>query len=222
MSDIHQIDNTNLGILWQRIRTFVMALLTCKADRSTTLSGYGITDAYTKSDVDDIIEQIELTPGPQGEQGEKGDKGDRGNTGATGIGIGLQGELDVTIEITHEEGSNINYVQSIPGIDDIMERGLYLLHSSDGMADSILSVERISDDNIIQYVMVGGFTGINTNKFIYRTNYNGEWSEWGKYNILSDKQDVLYSGEDITIKIGEVLLHVNEDKLAKLKNFLEE
>jgi len=197
MDELHQIDNSNLGILWQRIRTFVMTLLTCKADRSTTLSGYGITDAYTKSDVDNIVEQIELTPG-------------------------IQGELDVTIEITHEEGSNINYVQSIPEIDDITERGLYLLHSSEGAADSILSVERISDDNIIQYVMVGGFTGINTNKFIYRTNYNGEWSEWGKYNILSDKQDVLYSGEDITIKIGEVLLHVNEDKLAKLKNFLEE
>lgn len=197
MDELHQIDNSNLGILWQRIRTFVMTLLTCKADRSTTLSGYGITDAYTKSDVDNIVEQIELTPG-------------------------IQRELDVTMEITHEEGSNINYVQSIPEIDDIMERGLYLLHSGDGTADSILSVECISDDNIIQYVMVGGFIGINTNKFIYRTNYNGEWSEWGKYNILSDKQDVLYSGEDITIKIGEVLLHVNEDKLAKLKNFLEE
>lgn len=219
MDELHQIDNSNLGILWQRIRTFVMALLTCKADRSTTLSGYGITDAYTKSDVDDIIEQIELTPGPQGEQGEKGDKGD---TGATGIGIGLQGELDVTIEITHEEGSNINYVQSIPEIDDITERGLYLLHSSEGAADSILSVERISDDNIIQYVMVGGFVGINTNKFIYRTYYSGEWSEWVAYDICSKKQDVLHSGKDITIKIGEVLLHIDEDKLTKLKNFLEE
>ena len=196
MDELHQIDNSNLGILWQRIRTFVMTLLTCKADRSTTLSGYGITDAYTKSDVDNIVEQIELTPG-------------------------LQGELDVTIEITHEEGSNINYVQSIPEIDNLMERGLYLLHSGDGVADSILSVERISDDNIIQYVMVGGFVGINTNKFIYRTYYNGEWSSWVRYNIFEDKQDSLSSGEEFTIKIGNAFLLMNQAKLTKLINFLE-
>ena len=43
---------------------------------------------YTKTEVDDKIEQIELTPG---EKGEKGDKGDKGDTGAQGI-QGIQGE----------------------------------------------------------------------------------------------------------------------------------
>lgn len=36
---------------------------------------------YTKTEVDAVIEQIELTPG---EKGEKGDKGDKGDTGAQG------------------------------------------------------------------------------------------------------------------------------------------
>ena len=43
------------------------------------LSGY-----YTKSEVDEAIETIELTPGPQGIQGEKGDPGEQGPKGDTG------------------------------------------------------------------------------------------------------------------------------------------
>lgn len=41
-------------------------------------------NVYTKEEVDQKIEAIELTPGPQGEKGEKGDKGDKGDTGAQG------------------------------------------------------------------------------------------------------------------------------------------
>lgn len=221
MDELHQIDNSNLGILWQRIRTFVMTLLTCKADRSTTLSGYGITDAYTKSDVDNIVEQIELTPGPQGEQGEKGEKGDTGNTGATGVGIGFKGEIDVTFEIELEIGTNVNYVKNITHIDDVLTTGLYILHAGE-TADSIMSVERLSENLVAQYVMVGGFRGISTMKFLHRSYLNGEWSNWIKYNIFDDKQDSLSNGEEFTIMIGNVFLLMNQAKLTKLKNFLEE
>lgn len=221
MDELHQIDNSNLGILWQRIRTFVMTLLTCKANRSTTLSGYGITDAYTKSDVDNIVEQIELTPGPQGEQGEKGEKGDTGNTGATGIGVGLKGEIDVTFEIGQELGTNVHYVQNITHIDDVLATGLYILHSGE-TADSIMSVERLSENMVVQCILVGGFRGMSTHKFIHRAYQNGEWSNWTKYNILEDKQDSLSNGEEFTIMIGNVFLLMNQAKLTKLKNFLEE
>ena len=46
--------------------------LTNKADKSTT---------YTKTEVDDIIDNIELTPGPQGEQGPQGEVGPQGPEG---------------------------------------------------------------------------------------------------------------------------------------------
>lgn len=221
MDEIHQIDSSNLSILWQRIRTFVMALLTCKSDRSTTLSGYGITDAYTKTDIDAMLDEIELTPGPQGEKGDKGDKGDKGNTGATGIGIGLKDELYVTFEIERDVETNKNHIIRICDIDGVTENGFYILHTEQG-ADSILSVDVINDELMVQYVMVGGFVGINTDKFIRRIFSEGEWSEWGVYNICEDKQKVLYSGEIFTIKVGDTLIEMDEDKLIKLKNFLEE
>lgn len=47
-----------------------------------------LSNYYTKTEVDAVIEQIELTPG---EKGEKGDKGDKGDTGAQGE-QGIQGE----------------------------------------------------------------------------------------------------------------------------------
>ena len=49
------------------------------AESDVDLSAY-----YTKSEVDNKIETIELTPGPAGPQGEKGDKGDTGAPGADG------------------------------------------------------------------------------------------------------------------------------------------
>ncbi len=225
MEEIHQIDKTNLGILWQRIRVFVLALLTCKADRSTTLAGYGITDSYTKSSIDDMMNAIELTPGPQGEKGEKGDKGDKGDTGNTGNtgtnGIGLKGEIDVVFGIEHNEDTNTNYIKSISHVDDVLTPGLYVLHE-DKKADSIMSVEYLNDSIVVQYIMVGGFLGINTRKFIMRTYMDGSWSEWEKYDMYPDKQQVLYSKEAFTIAIGDTLIYMDEDKLVKLKELLGE
>lgn len=231
MEEIHQIDKTNLGILWQRIRTFVLALLTCKADRSTTLAGYGITDSYTKSSIDDMMNAIELTPGPQGEKGDKGDKGDtgdkgdKGDTGNTGNagtnGIGLRGEIDVVFGIELNEKTNTNYVRSISKVDDVITPGLYVLHE-EKKADSIMSVECLNDSIVLQYVMVGGYVGNNTQKFITRTYMNDAWSDWEKYDIYPDKQQSLHNKEDFTIAIGDTLLYMTEDKLVKLKELLGE
>lgn len=41
-------------------------------------------DVYSKAEVDQKIETIELTPGPQGPKGDKGDKGDPGEDGKDG------------------------------------------------------------------------------------------------------------------------------------------
>ncbi len=240
MEEIHQIDKTNLGILWQRIRTFVLALLTCKADRSTTLAGYGITNAYTKSSVDDMLNAIELTPGPQGEKGdkgdigdkgekgdkgdagEKGDKGDTGNAGKAGTnGIGLRGEIDVVFELEFDEETNKNYIKGISNVDDVVTPGLYVLHE-EKKADSIMSVECLNDSIVLQYVMVGGYAGIVTQKFITRTYMNDAWTDWEKYNIYPDKQQALHSKEAFTITVGDTLLYMTEDKLVKLKDLLGE
>lgn len=299
MDEIHQIDKTNLGILWQRIRTFVLSLLTTKADRSTTLSGYGITDAYTKTAVDEKIQNIPI-PQPQqislyqdialaktwntyeditsdglanhngcqhaatnlavakvalmlkgrieevaesmpvnGLDGKDGLsayeiavkngyagteqewllslKGIAGRDGVDGTnGFGIKGIISTTIVTELVEGQNINRVSEITNIDDIKETGLYLLCDARGNANSILSVESLVENYVIQYVMVGGYIGINTNRFIHRVYSEGNWSDWEAYDFLPSKQDTIYSGKPFTIRIGETVLFLTEDKLQKI------
>lgn len=59
-----------------------------------TVSAEAGGDVYTKAEVDQKIEAIELTPGPQGPQGpqgeqgpqgQKGEKGDKGDPGGTAV-----------------------------------------------------------------------------------------------------------------------------------------
>ncbi len=50
----------------------------------TTIAGYGITNAYSKSEVDNAINTIELTPGPAGADGTDGTNGTNGTNGAAG------------------------------------------------------------------------------------------------------------------------------------------
>jgi hypothetical protein len=50
----------------------------------TTIASYGITDAYTIAQVDNAINTIELTPGPQGATGPAGADGADGATGPQG------------------------------------------------------------------------------------------------------------------------------------------
>lgn len=48
-----------------------------------TVSAEAGGDVYTKAEVDQKIEAIELTPGPQGPQGPQGPKGDKGDKGTS-------------------------------------------------------------------------------------------------------------------------------------------
>lgn len=45
------LDNNGLAHFWAKIKT----ALAGKADKATTLSGYSITDAYTKTEVDNAL-----------------------------------------------------------------------------------------------------------------------------------------------------------------------
>lgn len=81
----------------------------------TTLAGFGIADAYTKTEVDDLLTDISLTPGPQGPQGEQGPQGPQGELGPQGL-QGEKGEDGETPEI--QEGwftSRIDSYTSIGG-----------------------------------------------------------------------------------------------------------
>ena len=53
-----------------------------------------LSNYYTKTQVDGIVETIELTPGPQGPQGPQGLKGDTGPQGIQGE-VGPQGEQGI-------------------------------------------------------------------------------------------------------------------------------
>lgn len=60
-----------------------------------------LSNYYTKTQVDGIVETIELTPGPQGEQGPQGEPGPKGDTGPQGIQgpqgpQGIQGPIGET------------------------------------------------------------------------------------------------------------------------------
>lgn len=181
-------------------------------------------------------------PGSQGQQGEKGDKGETGEKGEIGAvgpqgeqgpagtnglngkdganGIGLKGIIQTTITTRFDAVKNRNFIESISNLDEITENGLYLLQSANG-ADSIMSVEKINENYTAQYVMVGGFLGINTQKFIARSCVNGNWTEWQRYDILSNKQNALYNGEEFTLRVGDTLIQMTEQKLQKLKTLLE-
>lgn len=186
---------------------------------------------------------VQGVPGEKGEKGAKGDIGATGPAGADGHdgqdgvngrdgkdgtngrdgvnGIGLKGEIKTVITTKRDKNKNINVVASITNIDDILTTGLYLLHS-DTIADSILSVEALNENYIIQYVMVGGYIGANTQKFVHRVWTEKAWTEWGEYDILQHKQDSIHSGQPFTMKVGNAFIQITEEKLFKLIKLLEE
>lgn len=74
-------DTDNVINRWKELEAFLnnisedynlLSLLNGKADKATTLSGYGITDAYTKTNVDDLLKYyVTLGGTPQTITGEK-------------------------------------------------------------------------------------------------------------------------------------------------------
>lgn len=191
------IGKTALALFWETIKRYVAAVMATKADKAETLAGYGIKDAYKKTDVDKMIENA-----AQNTEAENG----------------FVGVINVEIQTHYDSPTGKNLIDSISNIDEVKTKGLYRLRTN--LADSILSVEPLSDNYIAQYVLVGGFIGINTWKFAIRNFSDGAWSEWQPYDILSKKQDSLASGEAITMRVGETLLYLTEPRLKKLQTFL--
>lgn len=73
-------DADNVINRWKELEAFLnnisedynlLSLLNGKADKATTLSGYGITDAYTKTNVDDLLKAYVTLGGTQKITGEK-------------------------------------------------------------------------------------------------------------------------------------------------------
>ena len=73
-------DTDNVINRWKELEAFLnnisedynlLSLLNGKADKATTLSGYGITDAYTKTNVDDLLMAYVTLSGSQTITGEK-------------------------------------------------------------------------------------------------------------------------------------------------------
>ena len=68
--------------------------MSAKITVGTINSGIDKDLVYTKEEVDELIENIELTPGPKGDKGDKGEPGEPGQDGEDGAQgpIGPQGE----------------------------------------------------------------------------------------------------------------------------------
>lgn len=192
------IGKTALAIFWGCIKRYVAAVMATKADKAETLAGYGIKDAYKKTDVDKLIE-------------DAAQSGDADN--------GFAGIIDVQIAAHYDPDTGKQIVDSISNIDEVKASGLYRLCT--GNADSIMNVESLTENYIVQYVMIGGFMGINSWKFAIRYFTDGAWTAWQPYDILSKKQDYLACGEPITIRVGPTQLYLTEPRLQKLKTLLE-
>ena len=60
----HYMGITALTLFWGRIKDYIKAVVATKADKTSTLAGYGITDAYKKSEtysqtqIDTLLENI--------------------------------------------------------------------------------------------------------------------------------------------------------------------
>lgn len=53
------LDKSGFTYAWSKIKSYITTQLGTKADKATTLSGYGITDAYTKTEVSGSIKMSE-------------------------------------------------------------------------------------------------------------------------------------------------------------------
>jgi hypothetical protein len=88
--DLYYNSETGVISFTERTDSDVRGLISVSGDLSYN-SATGVIsytdidiDAYTKSEVDNAINTIELTPGPQGDPGPAGPTGSTGGTGSTG------------------------------------------------------------------------------------------------------------------------------------------
>lgn len=94
-------------------------LLNQKATKATTLAGYGITDAYTKAEVDETFETIEnVKTKVQAVIDSLGSSGGEGGEGATGLqGTVLKNQQDIVDlkSTTSQQGEDIAALETLVG-----------------------------------------------------------------------------------------------------------
>ena len=94
-------------------------LLEQKATKATTLAGYGITDAYTKAEVDETFETIEnVKTKVQAVIDSLGSSGGEGGEGATGLqGTVLKNQQDIVDlqSTTTQQGNKITALETLTG-----------------------------------------------------------------------------------------------------------
>lgn len=95
------------------------SLLEQKAGKATTLAGYGITDAYTKEEVDETFETIEnVKTKVQAVIDSLGSSGGEGGEGATGLqGTVLKNQQDIfdLQSTTTQQGNKITALETLTG-----------------------------------------------------------------------------------------------------------
>lgn len=95
------------------------SLLEQKAGKATTLAGYGITDAYTKEEVDETFETIEnVKTKVQAVIDSLGSSGGEGGEGATGLqGTVLKNQQDIVDlqSTTTLQGNKITALETLTG-----------------------------------------------------------------------------------------------------------
>lgn len=82
---------------------------------------------YTQEEIDEQIEDISLTPGPEGPQGEQGPKGDKGDTGDPGYSTG----------------------SSLPTPGSTYRGTLFTVTGSSGTADAVYVCLKQADDTYV-------------------------------------------------------------------------
>ena len=98
----------------------MLTQLSNKADRATTLSGYGITDAYTKTQTDNLLDTKQAVLG----SGNIGDV--LTTTGADTIGWQTPTPLtQVQSDWTEADPTDVSYIQNKPTLAAVATSGLY-------------------------------------------------------------------------------------------------
>ena len=195
-SQSHRIDQviSDISDVYENINRIDQELLdidTNKADKSTTLNGYGITDAYTKTEVDtELDKKLDLVGG------------NMEGTITSKINTILQRDSDDTqINIYGATNYNKGSYLSLRGKDAPISPGTFTLAAMDGTNTKIL--EGKPDGSLIwdnKKVETEGVTYLSGNDaFIYNSSQSQGLTITGDYNSNTPR----------TLLVKDKLCHLN-------------
>ena len=182
-----------------------------------------LSNYYTKSEVDDKIEQIELTPGPQGEkgdtgaQGPKGDKGEKGEDGLT-TNIKVNGNT-----YSHNNGT-IN-LPDYPSLDGYATKNDILNKVDKVSGKSLISdteIERLAnvvnyDDTEIKELLKDKVNAEDLG-FTILTNPDLSLLDTGLYIYTGETADIMYGDVEgnFDLQYGNLLYFYKYNRTFKL------